>query len=122
MTYHLILRPEAEEDLLGTLDVVFLQHPVAYPAPELRQRRFAAEHHPIDNLYHRRQPCPMHKRAVASKPNFQHSSRVHAVLSQSNGCFAIPIRSDDSMHVDPLNHCSRALSSQNSWGYLRLGR
>lgn len=108
------------DQTVGAFDVVLLQHLVADAAPERGQRRFATEHYPVDDLHYRREPRPMHERTVASKPNFQHSNRVHAVLSDSNGSVASTIRSDVSMHVDPLSHCSNAESSLNSWGYLSL--
>ena len=56
---------------------------------------------------------------VALKRFFQQAHRVHGVLSDLNNEFATTIRSDDSMHVDPLIDCIFAIFYRNSWRYFR---
>jgi hypothetical protein len=56
--------------------------------------------------------------AIVFTPTFQQADRVHAVLSGLDDCFPTTIRSDGSMHVDPLTDCIPSIHVRNSRGYV----
>lgn len=87
------------------LDVVFHESLTTTVTAKMGERELAAAKQRLYDAKERFSSRPMSNHGVAFKPFFQQANRVHAVLSVSNGCVATPIRSDDSMHVDPLSDC-----------------
>ena len=87
---------------------------------KMSQCELAAAEQCTDHSYQCLNSGSMADDGVALQPVFQQSHRVHAVLSDLDGCFATTIRSDDSMHVDPLTDCISEISHQYLWGYVRL--
>ena len=92
------------------LDVVFDESPTRTVTPQMGQGEPTAAEQRTDDSHQ----CPrsglMADDAIALQPFFQQAHRVHAVLSDSNDGIATTIRSDDSMHVDPLTYCIPATS------------
>ena len=84
----------------------------------MRERELSTIEQSLDHSEQGAEPRPVADNLVAFTPSFQQADRVHAVLSGPDDCFATAIRSDDSMHVDPLTDCIYATSTSNSWGYL----
>lgn len=72
----------------------------------------------VDDPHERTRTGTMSDYGVAFESRFQEPVRVPAVLSDPDGCVATPIRSDGSMHVDPLSNCIPSPCRRSSWGYL----
>ena len=66
---------------------------------KMSQCELAAAEQCTDHSYQCLNSGSMADDGVALQPVFQQSHRVHAVLSDLDGCFATTIRSDDSMLV-----------------------
>ena len=111
----------AEQSVYG-LDVVFDEGTSGAVTPEMGQGEPAAAEQSVDDPHQGMLPGLMADDGVALQPFFQQSHCVHAVLSDSDDGAGTTIRSDDSMHVDPLTDCISTISYRNSWRYLRLGR
>ena len=93
------------------------------PTPDVRQSQSAAAKQSLYGIGQAHRPGAVNEWGIAFEPSFQESDGVHAVSPRSNGeGLATSIRSRGSMHVDPLNVCLYATSSEFSWGYLRLQR
>jgi len=114
----LAMQMRVAEQPVHRFDVV-LDERAAFPATaEMCESELPAVEQCFDHSKQRIEPCPVADDVVAFEPSFQQANRVHAVLSDVDDCVATTIRSDDSMHVDPLSNCIPSIYGQNSWGYL----
>ena len=106
--------PIAQQSVHG-LDVMFDEGAPRAVTTEMGQGELAATEQRPDDSHQRSHSRLMTDDGVALKSFFQQAHRVHAVLSDPDDGLPTTIRSDDSMHVDPLTDCISAISYRNSW-------
>ena len=82
------------------------------------QCEFSAIEQRLDDTQERVLPGAVADDGIAFEPRIQQANGVHAALSDFGGGVATTIRSDGSVHVDPLILCFHLDNCQNSWGYL----
>jgi hypothetical protein len=99
-------------------DVMF-DEGIAAPRPaEMGQCEPPAVEQGLDNPKECVSPGAVADNGIAFEPGIQQANGVHAALSEVDGGVATTIRSDGSVHVDPLILCFQMDNCQNSWGYL----
>jgi hypothetical protein len=106
------------EQAVDGLDVVFDEGIAAPRPPEMGQSEFTAIEQRLDDTQQSVLTSAMADDGIAFEPRIQQANGVHAALSDSDGSVVTTIRSDGSVHVDPLILCFHLDNCQNSWGYL----
>jgi hypothetical protein len=109
------------EQAVDGLDVVFDEGIPATSPTEMGQGEFPAIEQRLDNTQERDSPGAVSNDGIAFEPRIQQANGVHAALSDTDGCVVTTIRSDGSVHVDPLIPCFQLDNYQKSWGYLSDG-
>ena len=114
----LLLQMRIPEQAVNGLDVVFNKGVGAARATEMGQGEFPA----VEQGFNDPQECGLSGAVaddgIAFEPRIQQANGVHAALSDSEGGVVTTIRSDGSVHVDPLSFCFQMTNRQKSWGYL----
>jgi hypothetical protein len=102
------------EQSVDRFDVMLDEGAALAVTAEVGECEFSAIEQCFDHSKQRIEPCSVTDDVVAFEPSFQQANGVHAVLSDVDDCVATTIRSDDSMHVDPLSNCIPSICGQNS--------
>jgi hypothetical protein len=106
------------EQAVDGLDVMFDEGITAPRPAEMCQRELPAVEQCLDDPKEGLSSGAVADNGIAFEPRIQQANGVHAALSGVDGGVATTIRSDGSVHVDPLIHCFQMTSCQKSWGYL----
>jgi hypothetical protein len=106
------------EQAVDGFDVMF-DEGIAAPRPaELGQGELSAIEQGLDDPQECGLSGAMADNGIAFEPRIQQANGVHAALSVNDEGVATTIRSDGSVHVDPLILCFQMTNRQKSWGYL----
>jgi hypothetical protein len=98
----LVMQMRITEQAVDGLDVMF-DEGIAWPRPtELGQGELPAIEQGLDDPKECGLPGAMADNGIALEPRIQQANGVHAALSGVDGSVATTIRSDGSVHVDPL--------------------
>ena len=114
----LVVQMRITEQAVDGLDVMFDEGIAAPRPPELGQGELPALEQGLDDPKECGLPGAVADNGIAFEPTIQQANGVHAALSDVDDCVATTIRSDGSVHVDPLIHCFQMTNRQKSWGYL----
>jgi hypothetical protein len=114
----LIVQMGITEQAVDGFDVMFDEGIAAARPAEMRQGKLSAVEQGLDDPKECALPGAVADNGIAFEPGIQQANGVHAALSENDGCVATTIRSDGSVHVDPLILCFQMTNRQNSWGYL----
>ena len=106
------------EQAVDGLDVVFDEGITATCPAEMGQREFPAIEERLDDPQECTLSGTVADDGIAFEPGIQQANGVHAALSDSGGSVVTTIRSDGSVHVDPLILCFHLDNCRNSWGYI----
>jgi len=106
------------EQAVDGLDVVFDEGITATRPAEMGQRKFPAIEECLDDPQESTLSGTVTDDGIAFEPGIQQANGVHAALSDSGGSVVTTIRSDGSVHVDPLILCFQMTNRQKSWGYI----
>jgi len=106
------------EEAVDGFDVMFDEGISGTCATEVGQSKLSAAEQRFDDSQECEVPGAVTDDGIAFEPGIQQASGVHAALSEVDGGVATTIRSDGSVHVDPVILCFQMTNRQNSWGYL----
>jgi hypothetical protein len=93
------------EQAVDGLDVMFDEGITAPRPAKMGQGEFPAVEQCLDDTQECNLPGTVANNGIAFEPGIQQANGVHAALSDVDDCVATTIRSDGSVHVDPLILC-----------------
>jgi len=114
----LVVKMRIAKQAVDGLDVMFDEGIAASRPAEVGQCEFPAVEQSLDDPQESVLSGPVADNGIAFEPGIQQANGVHAALSENDGGVVTTIRSDGSVHVDPLILCFQMDNCQNSWGYL----